>query len=114
MAILALHLWPDASRELLVACIVHDLGESATGDIPWPAKEASTVLRGEISAMEAEALAYMGMPLGISGPINQARLKYLDRLDAYLWAVHHKPKLRKRKKWRKAKAWLDDQAKELL
>jgi hypothetical protein len=104
MAILALHLWPDASRDLLIACLTHDLG-----DIPWPAKNASPYLKQELDAMGVEALDEMGMCFPLEKPGDNRRLKYLDRLDAYLWAMHHKPKLRKRKEWRKARDWLREE-----
>lgn len=108
MAILALHLWPYSSRNLIMACLTHDLGESVTGDIPWPAKQASPYLKQELDQMEAEALAGMGMKFETRPP-DTARLKYLDRLDAYLWMMHHKPKLRKRKDWKEARKWLDEE-----
>ena len=112
MAILALHLWPDASRDLMIACLIHDLGESVTGDIPWPAKNASPYLKQELDAMEGEALAAMGLGCKTL-PRDTRRLKYLDRLDAYLWAMHHKPKLRKRKEWREAREWLREEKRAL-
>jgi 5'-deoxynucleotidase YfbR-like HD superfamily hydrolase len=109
MAIIALHLWRDASRDLLIACLTHDLGESVTGDIPWSAKNASPYLKQELYAMEVEALDKMGMCFPLEKPGDNRRLKYLDRLDAYLWAMHHKPKLRKRKEWREAREWLREE-----
>jgi transposase InsO family protein len=51
----------------------------------------------------------MGMAFEI-GPEDTSRLKYLDRLDAYLWMMHHKPKLRKRKKWKGQRKWLEKEA----
>ena len=113
MAILAIHLWPDASRDLLISCLTHDLGESVTGDIPWPAKNTSPYLKQELDAMEADAMAEMGMCFSLGLGIEYRRLKYLDRLDAYLWAMHHKPKLRKRKEWRNARKWLKEEKRAL-
>ena len=88
MAILALMLWPDAERGLLATCVIHDLGEYKTGDIPWgaPNKDHDT---------ERQALRDMGFRYGYDDP----RLKFLDSLDAYLWARHHAPHIMERKDW---------------
>lgn len=92
MAALALHFWGDgASRELLVACIVHDLGEYSVADVPCTAKRDPT-LRATLDRLEDAALARMRMTYSLS--IDDAdRLRFLDRLDAYLWAQHHAPDL---------------------
>ena len=102
MAILALHSWPDASRELLVACVVHDLGEAATGDVPWPAKRDCPELAGCLDVLEGRARVAMGM----DGPWTLdmddfRRLKFLDRLDAYLWVKHHAPHVLQRDDWKR-------------
>lgn len=104
MGILALQHWPDASRELLAACLVHDLGEHATGDIPLPAKADGT-LRSAADRLEEAALHRMGLSYSLSAR-DERRLKYLDRLDAYLWAEHHRPDLMGVAEWASAKAWL--------
>ncbi len=111
MGILALTLWPDASRDLLAACLTHDLGEWATGDVPAPAKR-DPELRAALDRLEAQALDAMQMGLDLS-PMDEWRLRYLDRLDAYMWAEFHHPDLIKRKAWRKAKKWLKRTWKEV-
>lgn len=105
MGILALTLWPDASRDLLAACLVHDLGEATTGDVPYPAKRDDR-LRYALTRLEAKALSEMGLLFDMSS-LDARRLKYLDRLDAYLWAEHHRPDIVSRPEWAAAKAWLD-------
>jgi len=105
MAVLALHYWPGCSRDLLVACLCHDLGESIAGDIPCGAKQGA--LKTEIDIAEGNALTALG--LNYSVDVGDAlRLKYLDRLDAYLWAQHHAPHLMLTKEWICAKKWLID------
>jgi 5'-deoxynucleotidase YfbR-like HD superfamily hydrolase len=111
MAILALHFWPDCSRDLLVACLCHDLGESVTGDIPFGAKQ-DPYFRDCIDDMEADALEEFGMVFSVRLPDRQ-RLKYLDRLDAYLWAKHHAPHVLSRDDWRESLAWLQAEADNL-
>ena len=107
MGILALELFgADASRELLVACLSHDLGEYMTGDVAWPAKQ-DRELSDALDRIEACALADMGMLFDLNRPIDQRRLKYLDRLDAYLWTQHHRPDILNRDGWPEYLAWLE-------
>ena len=106
MGILALKLWPDASRDLLVACLTHDLGEYVTGDVAWPAKQ-DRELAEALDRIEACSLADMGMLFDLNGPKDIKRLKYLDRLDAYLWTQHHRPDILSRDGWPEALAWLE-------
>lgn len=87
VARLILALFPDASRDLLIAALTHDDGESVTGDIPatYPKSDRHKV---------AEAFAQRdiwgsGMPL-LSYTDGQ-RLRLADKLDAYMWAEHHAP-----------------------
>jgi len=107
MAVLARRLWRDASPELIWACIAHDLGEVATGDAPLAAK-SDPALKAALDRLEAAALADMGIDMPLSD-LDKRRLKYLDRLDAYLWAQHNAPHLLERDDWRDARAWLDAQ-----
>jgi 5'-deoxynucleotidase YfbR-like HD superfamily hydrolase len=109
MGILALTLWgAGASRELLVACLAHDLGEHATGDVPCDAKADGT-LSAALDRLEDAALHRMGMSYSLS--LDDARrLKLLDRLDAYLWAEHHAPHVLQRPDWVAAWQWLQTEA----
>ena len=109
MAVLALHFWPDASRDLLAACVAHDLGEYVAGDLPWSAKAASHDFAMASSLIEANALEAMGFDMDISRA-DLRRLKFLDRLDAYLWAQHHAPQIMSREDWVLAGKWLVDDA----
>lgn len=105
MAVLALHLWGDgASRDLLAACLCHDLGEHMTGDVAWPAKQ-DAALGAALDRIEAESLDRMGMTYSLSAE-DARRLKYLDRLDAYLWVQHHRPDVLDRDGWPEAATWL--------
>jgi len=105
MGVLALQLFgASASRELLAACLCHDLGEHVTGDVAWPAKQDAE-LGAALDRIEEAALVSMGMSYTIA-PADQRRLKYLDRLDAYLWADHHSPHIMGRDGWPEALAWL--------
>ena len=110
MAVLALHFWPDASRDLLAACVTHDLGEYVAGDLPWSAKrELSEIILDEIQLAEWMFLKDMGISIDLTCA-DLLRLKFLDRLDAYLWAQHHAPQIMSREDWAMAGKWLVDEA----
>ena len=87
VARLILALFPDASRDLLIAALTHDDGESVTGDIPATyqksdkRKVAEALARGEIWGLGFQLLARY----------ERERLRLADKLDAYMWAEHHAP-----------------------
>lgn len=87
VARLILALFPDASRDLLIAALTHDDGESVTGDIP--ATYGKT-----IEQMSAEAAALdeiWGTGFQLLARYERERLRLADKLDAYMWAEHHAP-----------------------
>ena len=90
MARMALWLWPDASRELLAAIMFHDVAEGGpggTGDVPGPSKEGdygSAILDRQRDVEEERGIAPVMATL--SGD-DAARLRFLDRLDAYRWVA---------------------------
>jgi len=107
MAILAIMLWPG-DADTLEACITHDLGEYASGDIPWGGDKTTA----DTVADKWSKLHNLDMHLDMS-PVKSARVKFLDRADAYLWAMHHNPRLGKRKDWKDQKKWLSSEAQQL-
>ena len=109
MAVLALHFWPDCSRDLLAACVTHDLGEYIAGDLPWSVKDANPEFVTASDAIQGHALEAMGFDMDIARD-DLRRLKFLDRLDAYLWAQHHAPQLMMRYDWITAREWLEREA----
>ena len=101
VGILILQFMPDAPAELLRAAIVHDLGENSVGDIASPIKRSNPDLYAAIEAIEADALAAMGFAFPDLAPDLAALLHLCDGLDAYLWAVTHRPDhVHARKDWR--------------
>ena len=87
VARLILALWPDASRDLIVAALTHDDGESITGDIPYQRgkttdqENAETAARIIIWCRRHSMLSFE----------DAARLRFCDRLDAAMWMLHHAP-----------------------
>lgn len=112
MGIMALTFWGgNASRELLAACLVHDLGERWVGDVPHPAKRDPD-FRIALDRLEACALADLGLLYDISN-VDARRLRFLDRLDAYLWAQKHASHVLSGDGWPEQRAWLLGEASEL-
>ena len=87
VARLILALFPDASRDLLIAALTHDDGESVTGDIP-----ATTIKTVEQVAAERMAQDEIwGSGFQLLARYERDRLRLADKLDAYMWAEHHAP-----------------------
>lgn len=113
--LLALH--PAPSRALIVAALTHDDGEWAVGDIARPAKEDLAEMEpaawSRMLACEDEARADVwGDALALQ-PDQVAWLRLCDRLDAHMWMLANKPKLRKRPDWREDRGWIEARAQEL-
>jgi len=110
MAILALKLWPCAWG-LVGACLTHDLGEYSSGDIPWNA--ASTIkMEADEVADEWSIKNRLANHIDI-GPHLRMMLKFLDRLDSYLWARHHAPHILQEAAWQNQRDWLKSEADKL-
>lgn len=91
VAILILQLRPDASAALLRAALLHDLGEFAVGDMAAPVKMRHPELYAAAEALEREAIEDLGFRIPDLDPAEAALLKLCDGIDAYLWALHHRP-----------------------
>lgn len=106
MAILALVLWPAAWR-LRDACLTHDLGEYVSGDIPWGASL-------DVKAAADDVADKWSVRNSVDSHFCiDIRLKFLDRLDSYLWARHHAPHILTEKDWQDQLDWLKSEAKKL-
>lgn len=114
VAVLILQFMPDAPAALLRAAIVHDLGENAVGDIASPVKWKNPALYAAAEVLEAEALAEMGLAFPALPDDLAAILHLCDGLDAYLWAVTHRPDhVERRADWAAMFARLQDRAEAL-
>ena len=85
--VILLHLFPNASRQLLVSAMYHDVAECYTGDLSAPLKKLSPVVTSELDRMQTEFHQHFGLPLDYN-LVNQdyARLKVADMLEAYITA----------------------------
>lgn len=98
---LLLCLKPDASAELIAAVLHHDVAETYTGDIPQSAKRENATLRDILRWMESD----YEIRLGLNTPRNEdenAWVKLVDSLDAYLWVLRHDKDEARKPEWQDA------------
>lgn len=78
MMVILQHIWPDASRELLLAAMRHDMAEVFVGDLPAPLKRLG--LCETLKGVEAEYEQYIGIYSELSD-LDHCRLKIADYLE---------------------------------
>jgi len=86
VACLTLMIQPDASRELLVAALYHDLAEHQTGDIPSPAKREYGI-GDQVAALELRLLLGAGLHHAPLVPSEERTLKLADIAHGALFCV---------------------------
>lgn len=111
MLALGLTIWPDMSRDLMVAIIYHDAAESVVGDMPWGGKQ-DPALKAATDNAEFAVAQKNGWLQTIWGD-DVARLKFLDRLEAYRFAKLHAPQIMDGNGWPRARQWLQLEADRL-
>lgn len=77
VAMIALIINPSASRELLVAALVHDLAEHQTGDIPSPAKRQFGI-GDKVDELEQRLMRSAGITVPDLSPEESRTLKLAD------------------------------------
>jgi len=86
VALLCTLIDPDASRELLMAALLHDLAEQVTGDIPSPAKHQFGISE-QVSEMEAKIMRSAGIDFPLL-TLDEARiLKLADLAQGALFCA---------------------------
>jgi hypothetical protein len=88
VARLALAICPDLPRDVLVRALMHDVGEIASGDVPFPVKANNPVLRREMDRVERSGHLAMCIPWGLPSnqPIDDAWasvLKLAEMIDMW-------------------------------
>ena len=110
VARIILMLNPDPSVSLLKAALIHDDGESATGDVCGEVKRKNPKLAAMLDVIEAEAReAIWGADADLTD-VERQWLKFADRLDGYMWADFHAPHVMGGDGWPEARARLLNQA----
>lgn len=79
-------IYPDSSRELLIAALYHDLGEQQTGDIPSPGKREMGI-RDAVNKYEAECNAEAGFHTPTLFAKEKRRLKFADCVSGALFCL---------------------------
>lgn len=98
-------LWSKTRKEALWGAIVHDLGESAVGDVCGAAKRANGDLASVLDGIEAKHIEALGIVCKIT-LAERERIKFCDKLDAYWWAELHRPDILASDDWSEALQWL--------
>ena len=87
-----LAIWPEVPRELMVHAVTHDVGEIATGDLPFPAKARDPELKRKIDEAEKSTHLRMSMPWSLPAPQLLAQewldvFKYAEYIEMWEWAL---------------------------
>ncbi len=86
VALLIIALHPNPSPALLVAALVHDIGEHKAGDSPFSAKKSSLELRLILKGLEANALQELGIEMPYLDKTEAMWLQACDTLECMLYA----------------------------
>lgn len=111
--ILLLLLWPDSTRDAIIDSLVHDQGETDSGDLAQPAKVQYPEIAALLAEVEKRSIADQGFTYGPLSDVQKARRQFVDSLDSYLWMLRHAPSLRHRPEWVKQEHGLCSTALEL-
>lgn len=85
-AMLLWQVYPDASQEMLMAMLVHDLPEVSTGDVPAHVKWASPEITAVLDAMEQSWLEDNALDFELT-PLETSILKFCDSFELMLWCI---------------------------
>jgi 5'-deoxynucleotidase YfbR-like HD superfamily hydrolase len=92
VARIVLAIWPGAPRQLIFAALFHDIGELATGDLPYPVKKDNPDLKKTCDEVEHSHHLKMCMPWSLPTPttcagLDKRVLKLADLTDMYEYAL---------------------------
>lgn len=92
VARILLAVWPDAPRHVLVHCLVHDAGEVAVGDVPYPAKTLDAEMGLRFSRLEGEArqeMENMGLTRSQLLSADEHKIfKMCEFVEMWEWGLH--------------------------
>jgi 5'-deoxynucleotidase YfbR-like HD superfamily hydrolase len=85
-AMLLWQVYPEASKEMIVAMLAHDLPEISTGDVPAHVKWSNPEISKVLDAMEQSWLDDAGLNYALK-PLEVNILKFCDSFELMLWSI---------------------------
>lgn len=82
-ALIVQHIFPECSKELLLAALTHDAHEYFTGDIPFPVKQSCPELKSMLASLESKWEAENGIDKNLTSE-EKVCLKIADVLEG-MW-----------------------------
>jgi len=86
VALILQYIYPQCSKELLLAALTHDSAEYYTGDIPFPIKQASPELKSVLDGLERKWEQDNGVHFDLS-PEEAYFLKLADTLSGMWYCI---------------------------
>lgn len=88
VSILIDQLWPDSSKQLIMAALYHDVPEMVLGDIPATAKWSFPEVLQAFEKAEKKVMDDLGLTFVLT-PEEKNRLKMADMLELVLYSHRH-------------------------
>mgnify|MGYP003112882532 CR=1 FL=1 len=88
VSVLIDQLWPDSSKQLIMASLYHDVPEIILGDIPATAKWAYPEVQQAFEKAEKKVFEELGL-IFVLTPDEKNRLKMADMLELVLYSHRH-------------------------
>lgn len=104
-----LMLHPSPTLDLIRAALIHDAGEWAIGDVNALVKARYPDWQAWIAMIEEDEIEAIFGTFPDLSPQDARWLKFADRLDAWIWARHHRAPM-DRDGWPAAMRWLHAEA----
>lgn len=95
-------LHPNPGPSLLIAAIWHDAGERWAGDIPFPVKLLAPDMAADHKDVEDTLAEQNGVPVTGLTSQEQKWIKFVDRLESYLFAKLYSPEQLMADDWKDA------------
>ena len=88
-AMMALYCWPDRPQ-IVQACLLHDIAEQFTGDMPAPTKWAAPEINEALERLEAEVEHRIGVDMPDLSPPDLNRFKVCDYAELSHWCLNER------------------------
>lgn len=88
VSVLIDQLWPDSSKQLIMAALYHDVPEIILGDIPATAKWGYPEIKQAFDKAEQKVFEDLGLVFVLT-PEEERRLKMADMLELVLYTKRH-------------------------